>query len=111
MQIAAEEFDEKVLRSPLPLLLLIGASQCVDSQNLLRLFEALTPPYRGRVMAATANMDKSPELARRLGVLSAPAVLLIRNGEVHFQFTGQMTERELTGLLERAALNGASVFM
>jgi thioredoxin 1 len=43
--------------------------------------EELSAQYEGRALVAKVNVDESPDLARRFGVMSIPTVVFLKDGK------------------------------
>ena len=102
-------FVERIGHSPTPVLLAFCLSGCSACERLLRLLTAAAPRWGGLVMIARTELDESPALAARFGVLSAPAVLVFSGGTVAYQFIGELSRHELDELLARAVTNRGPV--
>ena len=53
----------------------------------------------GTLKVGKVNVDESPELAARFGVMSIPAVFLFRDGKVAKQAVGYMSKSDLLAAL------------
>lgn len=102
IKLTDSSFDEQVMKSKLPVLLVFCANGCSASQKLLTLLADSAPRSRGFITIAKASPTESPELAGRFGIVSVPAVLLFSGGTVCYQFVGELSQRELDELLARA---------
>lgn len=100
----AESFERHVLHSELPVLVAVCANGSRASQKLLALLEDWTPKARGRINLVQVNAADSPELAQRCGVPSVPGIALFHHGAICYQFTGELSQRELDDLLGQADL-------
>jgi thioredoxin 1 len=103
IEITDSSFTECVVQSQSPVLLAFCADDCAASQKLLAMLANAAPRCRSLVTFAKASPAKVPELAARLGIVSAPAVLLFRDGTVGYQFVGELSRWEFDDLLTRAA--------
>lgn len=103
IKLTDSSFDERVVKSKLPVLLAFCADGCAASQRLLALLADSAPRCHDFTTIAIASPDKSPGLTVRFGIVSVPAVLLFSGGMVCYQFMGELSRRELDDLLARAA--------
>ena len=108
-KITAESFEQRVLRSELPVLVAFCADSSAASQKLLALLEAWIPPASGLMSVVRVNVAEAPELVRRSGVPSAPGLALFSRGVVCYQFSGELSRRELDDLASQAHLLAPAV--
>jgi thioredoxin 1 len=102
IEITDHSFAERIVQSKVPVLLAFCADGCPASQRLLTLLASALPRCDGFVVIAKASPIGSPGLAARFSVVSAPGLLLLRDGEVCYQFLGELSQRDLDDLLVRA---------
>ncbi|MEE2777255.1 MAG: thioredoxin [Acidobacteriota bacterium] len=94
-RVTSDNFDDLVLGSDLPVLVDFYADWCGPCSALAPTLEDLRRDLEGRVRIAKVDVDAEPELARRFGVQSIPALIRFRDG--------QQVDR-LVGVLPRAVI-------
>ena len=72
-------FDEAVKANPV-MLVDFWAEWCGPCKMLSPAIEELSSQYEGRALVAKVNVDESPDLARRFGVMSIPTVVVLKDG-------------------------------
>ena len=70
--VTERDFEQEVLASELPVLLEFGAEWCGPCKVVAPELEALSRELEGKAKVLTVDIDKSPMLARELGVQSVP---------------------------------------
>jgi len=85
-----DDFDAKVLQSPLPAVVEVWASECLPCPMMLRHLEPLLEPYEGRVNVFSLDASANPKLMERFEVRSTPALLVFVNGQLVGHFVHQV---------------------
>jgi thioredoxin 1 len=92
-------FDTQVLRSPTPVVVEFGATWCQPCRQLEPVLVRLGQEWGSRAVLARVDVDVSPNLAMKFGVLGVPTVILFKGGQAVARFTGfQPRERILEKL-------------
>jgi len=94
-----ENFENEVVKSDLPVLVDFWATWCGPCMMLGPVVAELAREREGALKVGKVNVDEAPGLAARYGIVSIPALLLFRNGEVVSQSVGYMSKDELVSRL------------
>lgn len=103
-EITTESFERKVLRAGRPVLVAVCVTGSRTSQELLTLLETWRLEACGGISIVWVNAAESPEIMQCCGVPSAPGLALFSQGAVWYQFCGEISRRELDGLLTQTLL-------
>lgn len=82
MEITAQNFDDEVVKSDLPVLLDFWAAWCGPCRFIAPVVEELSVKYDGKIKFGKLNVDEHGEIAGRFGIHSIPTLLLFNGGEV-----------------------------
>lgn len=93
-------FDQEVLRAGEPVLVDFRASWCGPCRMLDPVIEELAQEAEG-FKVGSVDVDESPELAARYGVMSVPTVAVFQNGSITKSAIGVQTKDALLGMLGR----------
>ena len=81
INVTAQNFQEEVLNSDIPVLVDFWASWCGPCRMLSPTVAQIAVEKEGIVKVAKINVDDSPELAARYGIASIPTLMVFVNGE------------------------------
>ncbi len=95
-------FEEKVLRSPIPILVDFWAPWCGPCLAIAPTLETLAAEFKGRVTVAKMNVDENKHVPTTYGVRSIPYLVCFKNGEVVESTIGAVGKPQLTRMLDKA---------
>lgn len=75
------EFELQVAQAMQPVLVDFYSPTCPPCRKLGPTIEKLADQYKDQAVIAKVNVDDLPELARKYGISSIPAVILFSNGQ------------------------------
>ncbi|MCB9588662.1 MAG: thioredoxin fold domain-containing protein [Polyangiaceae bacterium] len=99
-QISEQTFEQEVLHSELPVMVEFGAEWCGPCKTVAPELAALAQELEGKAKIVTVDIDKSPMLARALGIQSVPTFVVFHNGQPAGGKAGAMKRAELRKLIE-----------
>jgi len=80
-EVAAADFESRVLESELPVIVDFWAPWCRPCDAIEPHLRALAEKWDGRVVLVRVDVDAEPALSSRYGVLSLPTVILFAGGD------------------------------
>ncbi len=95
--ITAENFENEVLNSEIPVLVDFWATWCGPCRMLAPVLEELAKECDGKVKVGKVNVDEQMELAVKFRVESIPTLMLFEKGELVKKSLGFMEKAELIG--------------
>jgi thioredoxin len=95
-----QTFEREVLRSEVPVLLEFGAEWCGPCKVVAPELEALSRELQGSAKVVTIDIDRSPLLARELGVQSVPTFVVFHQGRPVSGKVGALRKAQLREMLE-----------
>ena len=88
-------FEDKVLKSPLPVLLFAWAPWCPTCGTFLPIIDEFGAQSKGKVRVGKVNIDSNPMLAQKFSILSVPYLFIFDNGQVRESMPGGLQKHEL----------------
>jgi len=85
------EFEEMVLKSNLPVVVEFWSPACGPCQMYVPVFEELATKYSDKLLIAKINVDENMVWANTYGVLGAPTILFMKNGEIVNRVNGYLS--------------------
>lgn len=82
IEITAENFEELVASSEVPVVIDFWASWCAPCMMLSPHIDEIAKEYGGKAVVGKVNVDQQPELAKRFKADAIPLVLIFEGGEV-----------------------------
>ncbi|MFQ5610775.1 MAG: thioredoxin [Anaerolineae bacterium] len=81
IHVSDAEFEEKVLKSNVPVVVDFWAPWCGPCRMVAPILEELSKEYGGKVTIAKVNTDENPMWAGRYGVQGIPTMLFVSGGQ------------------------------
>jgi thioredoxin 2 len=88
-------FESKVLKSPLPVLLFAWAPWCPSCGAAAPIIDQFAGEAKGKIRVGKVNVDANPQLATRFSIMSVPFLFIFDNGELRESLPGALQKHEL----------------
>ena len=100
MDLNAENFQNEVIQSDLPVLVDFWAPWCGPCKMMSPIIDEVAKALDGKVKVAKVNVDDNQALAQQHSILSIPTFMVFKGGQVVEQFSGAMTKEALQEKLQ-----------
>ena len=77
------------------------ATWCGPCKMLSPVLEGVAEKMKDKVTIVKVDVDRSPDLAAKFGVMSVPTMIMFKNGRQVDAFSGYMPEANLMANIER----------
>jgi len=85
------DFKQKVLDSPVPVLVDFWATWCGPCRMIAPAVKQMSEKYEGRLSVVKVDVDQSSDLASQYNVASIPTLLIFKAGEIVDQKVGALS--------------------
>lgn len=99
--VTQETFEEQVLKSDVPVLVDFWAEWCMPCKMVEPVLAELAKEKDGVFSVGRVNVDEQGELAGSHNIVSIPALLLFKNGEVVDQQVGAAPKDVILKMVEK----------
>jgi len=98
--VTEKNFEQEVLLSEEPVLVEFGAEWCGPCKTMLPELMALADELKGKAKVVTIDIDRSPLIARQMGVQSVPTFVVFHQGRPVGGKVGAVPRRELRDMID-----------
>ena len=95
-----ENFQKEVLESVVPVMVDFYADWCGPCKMVSPIVEQLAEEYTGALKVGKVNVDENMNLASQYRIMSIPAIMFFKNGEVVDQIIGAVPKQQLIDKIE-----------
>ena len=96
----AENFEELVLKSELPVLVDFYSDSCIPCKMMAGVVGGIEDDFEGKLNVYKVNVNFDEELASKYEVLAAPTFVAFNKGAETGRIAGKTTKDVLLGLFE-----------
>ncbi len=97
--IASADFQSRVLDSSKPVLVDFFATWCGPCKTLAPVLDEVAAELKDTVDVVKVDIDQSPDLATRYGVMSVPTLAIFEKGELLRQVVGVQPKQAILQLI------------
>ena len=97
-----DEFEGKVLKSDIPVLVDFYSDSCVPCKRLSPVLFALEEEYAEKLKIVKININFDSELAEKYEVQAAPTLVFFKNGEEVSRLRGAVKQAEIKKVIEKS---------
>ena len=100
VRVSKEDFEEKVLKEALPVLVDFYSDSCVACKKLAMVLGNAEDDYEDKIKVYKVNTNFDVELAEQYKVQSNPTLLLFKDGQVKDRKVGALKQADLNSWIE-----------
>jgi thioredoxin 2 len=95
VMVTDRNFDDRVLKSPLPVLMFAWAPWCPTCVKTSPIIDEFAADAKTKVRVAKLNVDQNKMLAAKYKILSVPFIFIFDNGQLKDSMPGGMQKHQL----------------
>lgn len=95
VRVTKDDFEEKVLKSKLPVVVDFYSDSCIACKKLAPAFGDIEDNYEGKLEVVKVNTNFDIDIAGEYGVMSNPTILLFKDGKEADRKIGAVSYEEL----------------
>lgn len=99
LTINKENFEEEILKSDKPVLMDFWATWCGPCKMVSPIIDEIADETE-TIKVAKVNVDEQPELAQEFGVMSIPALIVMKDGKITNQSVGAKTKKAILDMIK-----------
>ena len=88
IEVNRSNWESEILRSELPVLVELWAGWCAPCKMISPIIEEIAEEYAGKLRVALVDTEAYPDVLTENAVMSIPALLLFKDGEVVTRLMG-----------------------
>jgi len=101
IEVNQDSFQQSVLEAQKPILVDFWAPWCGPCRAVAPVVEELAKEYEGKVNFAKVNVDESPFIASKFGVMSIPTLIVFKDGKPAEQVVGFKPKDQIKKLIDK----------
>jgi len=95
IKLTDENFEREVLKSDLPVLVDFWASWCGPCNMVAPVVKEIADEYEGKLKVCKLNVDEAGEVASKYKIMSIPALMVFKGGEIVEQIIGAVPKERI----------------
>ena len=101
INVADADFEEEVLKNELPVLVDFWAVWCAPCHMITPTMEYLAEHYYDKLRIVKMNVDENMQTPAKYGIMSIPALLLFKDGQVLETIVGALPQDTIIERIEK----------
>ena len=100
IELYKETFEQEVLQSDIPVLVVFWATWCGPCKMIAPIVKEIADEYDGKILVGKVNVDEEPDLTMQYNVSSIPTLMVFKNGQLVNKAVGYREKDEILKMLK-----------
>lgn len=100
IHVTDDSFEAEVKNSDIPVLVDFWAPWCGPCKMIAPILDEIAGEYDGKVKIAKVDVDSNPKTPASFSIMSIPALLFFKNGEIVDQVIGAVPKAQLMSKID-----------
>ena len=101
MEFNEQNFENEVKKSDVPVMIDFWVAWCGPCRMIAPFVEEASKTYDGKLKVGKIDVDNNQRIASEYAIMSIPAVLFFKNGEVVDQIVGAVPKKTLFDRIDK----------
>jgi len=101
VEVNESNFEEEVAKSDIPVMIDFWATWCGPCRMIAPIVEEASTAYGGKMKVAKIDVDNNQKIASQYSIMSIPAIMFFKNGEVVDQIIGAVPKKVLFDRIDK----------
>ena len=100
-EVSDADFDEKVLKSSIPVLVDFWAPWCAPCKSIAPALDEVAKEFAGKILIAKVNVDNNPMSPAQYNVRAIPNLVLFKGGAEVNRLIGAVRKEQIVEVVEK----------
>jgi len=101
IELTEDNWEDEVVKSDIPVMIDFWATWCGPCRMIAPFIEEASKVYDGKLKVGKVDVDNNQKIASQFSIMSIPAVMFFRGGDVVDQITGAVPKKNLFDKIDR----------